>query len=580
MQCTGNARFNAGIPNGSGNMHVSRSGQDERQDGDSVQYRDSRSAGASEQAQAGPAGTGGHPATDRNPGDAAPDPAPASSPEAHDQEAGQTESRAVVVMGEDRRAMIEAEREARIAAFRAERAKVARAQSEERAALRAADRAAAKAAAKAAKKAAARASQQAALQTIKPDMAREAAVDRRPDSVTVIPASKKLRRLKTNGDDLELARRELAQLRPASPRRRHRLILASFVLGVLIPVGLVGWYLYTRAADQYASYVGFLVRSEKTGMAADPLSGLAQMAGNGSSETDILYKYIQSSTLVDAVDKKLDLRAIWSGHPEDFVFNYGGDSRIEALHRHWQRQVRIYYDKGMLDLRVLAYRPEDSRRIAEAILEESQNTLNRINAVARQDSLRYAQADLDRAVQRLKEARQQVSDFRQANQIIDPTADVSGQTGILAKLEDELAQALIQKGTIDATTSNNSDPRIQQLDRRIKVIRDQIAEQRANIASAGPKGNADLSAIVTRYEALEVDRQSAEAAYTAAVAAFEAARAEASRQTLYLASYVMPEEAQTAEYPQRMRLLLTIGGFILSAWLIAVLFYYGARDRR
>ena len=99
MQCTGNARFNAGIPNGSGNMHVSRSGQDERQDGDSVQYRDSRSAGASEQAQAGPAGTGGHPATDRNPGDAAPDPAPASSPEAHDQEAGQTESRAVAVMG-------------------------------------------------------------------------------------------------------------------------------------------------------------------------------------------------------------------------------------------------------------------------------------------------------------------------------------------------------------------------------------------------------------------------------------------------------------------------------------------------
>lgn len=42
----------------------------------------------------------------------------------------------------------------------------------------------------------------------------------------------------------------------------------------------------------------------------------------------------------------------------------------------------------------------------------------------------------------------------------------------------------------------------------------------------------------------------------------------------------MPAEAQTAEYPQRLRLLLTAAGFILSLWLIVVLFYYGARDRR
>ena len=39
-------------------------------------------------------------------------------------------------------------------------------------------------------------------------------------------------------------------------------------------------------------------------------------------------------------------------------------------------------------------------------------------------------------------------------------------------------------------------------------------------------------------------------------------------------------EAQTAEYPRRLRLLLTAAGFILSLWLITVLFYYGARDRR
>ena len=173
-----------------------------------------------------------------------------------------------------------------------------------------------------------------------------------------------------------------------------------------------------------------------------------------------------------------------------------------------------------------------------------------------------------------------MSNFRQANKIIDPTADVAGQAGILTTLEQQLAEALVQRGLVDANTNNANDSRIQQLDLRINVIRDQIEEQRSSITSADPRGSGDLTAIVARYEALEVDRQTAEVAYTSALAAFEAARAEASRQSLYLASYVMPAEAQTAEYPQRLRLLLTAAGFILSLWLIVVLFYYGARDRR
>lgn len=556
-------------------MHVSKSSQDEHQHDESVPPQKPLVGADSDLPQTGsaegPKEAGEHHAAVAASSVAAVA-AAVPAPSGHGAVSGAADNSPALSAAESKRTAAQAERKERPAASRTEQAAATRAPSVERAEARAAEKAAAKAAAKAAG--------QVTVRALKSEMAGDGAIDRGAASVTVIPSGKELRRLKADADDIELARRELARLRPARPRRRHLLILASFVLGVLLPVGVVGWYLYTRAADQYASYVGFLVRSEKSGMAADPLSGLAQMAGNGSSETDILYKYIQSSTLVDAVDKKMDLRTIWSRHPDDFVFNYRGDSRIEALHRHWQKQVRIYYDKGMLDLRVLTYRPEDSRRVAEAILEESQNTLNRINAVARQDSLRYAQADLDRALERLKEARQQVSSFRQTNQIIDPTADVSGQAGILAKLEEELAQALIQKGTVEATTSNASDPRIQQLDRRIKVIRGQIADQRTNIASSSPNDNGDLSAIVTRYEALEVDRQTAESAYTSAVAAFELARAEASRQSLYLASYVMPEEAQTAEYPQRLRLLLTAAGFILSAWLLAVLFYYGARDRR
>ena len=83
-----------------------------------------------------------------------------------------------------------------------------------------------------------------------------------------------------------------------------------------------------------------------------------------------------------------------------------------------------------------------------------------------------------------------------------------------------------------------------------------------------------------QYESLSIDRQFAEQTYTAALAAYDTARAEANRQSRYLAAYVKPTLAQEAEYPERAKLLLILGGFLMLLWVIGVLIYYSLRDRR
>ena len=99
----------------------------------------------------------------------------------------------------------------------------------------------------------------------------------------------------------------------ARPRRRHRIILWSFLLIVLLPVAVAGWYLWTRTVDQYASYVSFSVRKEDSGSSLDVLGGLGGLAGltsSGSSDTDILYQFMQSQELLSRLDKDLGLRAL------------------------------------------------------------------------------------------------------------------------------------------------------------------------------------------------------------------------------------------------------------------------------
>lgn len=366
---------------------------------------------------------------------------------------------------------------------------------------------------------------------------------------------------------------------PARIERRHKVIALSFLLAVLLPILISAWYLWARAEDQYASYLGFSVRTESAPAAAELMGGLSTLVGMTSStstDSDILYKFIQSQDLVDRVNARLDLREIWSRAEGDPVFSYRGDGSIEDLLAEWERKVRIYYDNGMIDLRVLAFTPEDSHAIAQAILDEGTIRINELNDIAREDTLRYAREELDQSLERLKEARQAVTEFRNRHQLVDPSADVQGQVGVVSSLQQQLAEQLVALGLLRANAQAN-DPRIEQGELRISIIREQIEAERLKFGSE--TGEA-LSDVVGQFESLSVDRQFAETSYTASLAAYDAARAEAARQSRYLAAYVRPTLAQTAEYPEREKLMAILSGFLLILWTIGVLIFYSLRDRR
>ncbi len=367
-------------------------------------------------------------------------------------------------------------------------------------------------------------------------------------------------------------------------RSRHWGLILGFLLGVILPTFMVGGYLYTYSLDQYASSMGFTVRKEEGGSATDLLGGLAQFAGTGgSADSDILYEFIQSQELVEAVENKVNLRDHYSAYwDEDPVFALWPDASIEDLVWYWSRIVRISYDRsaGLIELRVLAFEADMAQRVAQAILDEGQNRINALNAAAREDMMRYAEADLEVALQRLKEGREALTRFRIRTQIVDPSADIQGQMGVVNNLQQQLAEALIEYDILLETTTSN-DPRLTQGQRRIEVIRERIAEEREAFASEEIGGvGADYPTLMAEYESLIVDREFAEETYRAALAARDIAQATSSRQSRYLAAYVRPTLSESAQYPQREMLIALVALFLFLAWAILVLIYYSVRDRR
>lgn len=365
---------------------------------------------------------------------------------------------------------------------------------------------------------------------------------------------------------------------------RHLGILLSFLLCFGCPVVVSSIYLFERAADQYASNLGFSVRKEEQSSAIELLGGITELSGSSSSDTDILFAFLNSQELVNLIDQDVNLKNIWSkvDIQRDPIFAYDPNGTIEDLLAHWKRKVKIVYDSGtgMIDVRVLAFSPDDSFAITSALLEACSKMINDLSNSARLDAISYSRIELLDAEKRLREARKNLTLFRNRNQIVDPTIDTQAQMGLLNTLQQQLAETIIELDLLTPTT-RDSDPRVKQAKNRKEVIESRIEIERSKLGLGGSGDNSEAFAtLVGEYEGLIVEREFAEQSYTAALASFNSAQFSASRQSRYLAAHVNPTRAEKAEFPERIKILGLLSVFLFFFWAVLVLIFYSLRDRK
>jgi capsular polysaccharide transport system permease protein len=373
----------------------------------------------------------------------------------------------------------------------------------------------------------------------------------------------------------------------ARPKRRHRLILASFAIVVLAPSLAALAYLYLVAADQYASRMAFSVRGADNAAPIELLGALTSgLGGPGSgADAEIVYEFVRSQQMVEAAMAALPLVEIYNRPQRDVVFRLGEDQPIEDVVEYWNRMTDVAFDasSGIVLFEARAFDPESARAIATLVLSESTRVVNDLSTQAREDAVSVAREVLDEAEARLRGVRRDLRAFRDIEQELDPSENARAALGLAAALETELAQTEVELDTQTALVGERG-PRIAFLRQKIASLRDRIAAERARIgdgesAAAGARGRG-FADLVAEYEDLIVDREFAENAYVSALASFEQAQVEARRQMRYLAPHVRPTLSVSPEYPQRALMAGGAFGALLIAWSVGLLIVYNIRDRR
>lgn len=342
----------------------------------------------------------------------------------------------------------------------------------------------------------------------------------------------------------------------ARVRRGDRLfnrgVILSFVIMVLVPFLAASIYLPFFASDQFASEARFAVRSRKASP-VDSLMGLAGLAGSQQAQdSQIIVNYLKSRAAIDELEGRFDLRKIFGDPAFDYVFRFDTSDSKEDFEKFWKRQVNVVLDKttGIISMEVRAFRPEDSMKLAEALLGMAERMVNELSMRAKNDALRQAEQELKRNEERLEQTILALRDVRNREGVLDASVQAEAITGVVSQLR--LALAKVEQDLVarQGQLAVNS-PQIRFLNAQAAALRSKIAEFEKQIASNAGDGKTSLSASARALDKQRLEVQIAQEQYGMALAVYERARAETETQGAYLLTFLQPKLSEEAQYPKR-----------------------------
>ncbi len=374
------------------------------------------------------------------------------------------------------------------------------------------------------------------------------------------------------------------------PSRKKTYILWSYFLLVIVPAAIVAFYYAFVAADQYMVETRFAVRNMNASFGNSLLSNLG-LGGGGiaTSDTYIIREYIHSREILSRIEKKYHIKEKYTKPRNDLWAALPADATFEDFLKYWKYMVQVDLDRisHILTIKVFAFSARDAYEISKAILEESERMINELSERARRDAVVYAEKEVAKAEERIREIRQKMLKFRSTTQQVDPAKQAEVQVALIGKLEEQLAHLKAKLAEARNYLSRNA-PTVIFLRNRIRAVTKQIEDEKKKLGNAlknrSAKASKDmpqtsLSETLSEYEELLVDKEFAEKLYLSALSGLEQARLLANKQQRYLATFVRPYIPDEARFPKRLRNTVFVFLALTLLWALIVVMFQSILDR-
>lgn len=397
----------------------------------------------------------------------------------------------------------------------------------------------------------------------------------------------------------------LQMLSSQTPPRARRSLWLGFLLCVVFPTCLVTAYLYLVAANQYMAEFRFSVTETNptlpgsstsasstlpTAAAAAATVAMSGLTGgmsgtmgspSATAQNYMVVDYLKSQQLVDELDRRIHIRALYSGKEigSDWWAKFDGSLPLDRFLPYWNRVLNAHFDPiiGVATVRVRAFAPEQALLIGNTLVSLAEDLINDVAMRPMRDAIRYAEGEVKRSETRLERVRAALADYRKSAGVVDPSGSIANNVALVQALRGQLAQLQVEFQTTSAQQQNPNAVNLLQLSSRIKATKAELKRVEGEVSRSG-EGLDAIAELTGKYEQLDLQRQYASAMVVSSMQALDQARANAAAQHFYLTPYVRPSLPATPSYPRRLEAALVAGLLFLGLWLLGIMVVRSVRE--
>jgi len=249
----------------------------------------------------------------------------------------------------------------------------------------------------------------------------------------------------------------------------------------------------------------------------------------------------------------------------------------ERATRFWRDKVRVRHDPASQSahVEVSAYTPEDSLRLSQGVLTLSEELVNRMSDRAMTDLIEAAEREIERKREEYEAARDRLAEYQgQRFSGVDVATPAQQAMALVGSLDSQLAQKRTELATMSQTYQPDA-PQLTGLRREIAALE---AERARAVQRAMSTPGEQASGRQIEAQAVLMDYEFAQQAYTTALQAAESVRRQSINDRKYVVAYVPPREPEQSNWWRRLGnvFAVLIGSALL--WGVGALIYSIIRD--
>ena len=360
-------------------------------------------------------------------------------------------------------------------------------------------------------------------------------------------------------------------------RRRRTILARSAILFILGPTILYALYLLLLAPAQYQTSTSFAVRgAEAAPMDALGVLGISAPTSN-TLDARIVEEYIRSHAMVEGLRERSGFNEAYARFSLDPLSTLPPSADRERATRFWRDKVRVRHDPASQSahVEVSAYTPEDSLRLSQGVLTLSEELVNRMSDRAMTDLIEAAEREIERKREAYEAARDRLAEYQgQRFSGVDVATPAQQAMALVGSLDTQLAQKRTELATMSQTYQPDA-PQLTGLRREIAALE---AERARAVQRAMSTPGEQASGRQIEAQAVLMDYEFAQQAYTTALQAAESVRRQSINDRKYVVAYVPPREPEQSNWWRRLGnvFAVLIGSALL--WGVGALIYSIIRD--